>query len=74
MGDRGAGLIEVGGLAERLGASPSTVRQWEGKGWIPAAMRLESGRRVWRLTDLPTIREGLEERRARRERSPLDAA
>ncbi len=67
-------LIEVGGLASRLNASPATVRFWERKAWIPAAMRLESGRRVWRLADVPAIREGLEERRVRRERAPLGAA
>ena len=68
-------LLSTGGLAARLGVSQSAVKLWERDGVIPAAIMVEgSGRRVWRLVDLPAIREGLAERRARRERSPLSAA
>ena len=58
-------LVEVSGVATHLGISTSTVRLWESKHWIPRAMRLESGRRVWRTTDLPEMKAQIEERRAR---------
>ena len=49
-------LLEVGGVARRLGVSASTVRNLERSGAIPASARLESsGRRVWRLTDLEDV-------------------
>ena len=49
-------LVEVGGVARRLGVSPSTVRNLERAGVIPASARLESsGRRVWRLADLEDV-------------------
>jgi DNA-binding transcriptional MerR regulator len=68
-------LLSTGDLATRLGVSQSAVKLWEREGVIPRGIVVEgSGRKVWRLVDLPAIRKGLEERRARRERSPLDAA
>ncbi len=60
-------LLSTDGLAARLGVSQSAVKLWEREGVIPRGIVIEgSGRKVWRLADLPIIRKGLEERRARR--------
>jgi len=48
----GVVLIEVGGVARRLGVSRQTVRNLERAGAIPPGMRLESShRRVWQESD-----------------------
>jgi len=68
-------LLSTGGLATRLGVSQSAVKLWEREGVIPPAIVIEgSGRRAGRLVDLPAIRKGLEDRRARRTCPPLGAA
>ena len=59
-------FVSIGGLARRLGVSPSCVRKWEGQGLIPAAARLEGNdRRVYSVADLEVIRERVEARRRR---------
>jgi DNA-binding transcriptional MerR regulator len=49
-------LISVGVLAQRLGVSRQTVRDWEEIGRLPRGLRLDNGRRdgtrVWRESDL----------------------
>ncbi len=50
------GLISSGGLAARLGVSLASVKSWEAMGKIAPALRIEgSGRRAWRVSDLPLI-------------------
>lgn len=39
--------LTVGGLAERLGVSPRTIKHWEDKGIIEADMRSEGGFRLY---------------------------
>lgn len=56
-------LIEVGGVARRLGVCPSTVRNLERRGELPPGARLEStGYRVWRLSEIEAIQERREAR------------
>jgi len=57
-------LVSTGELARRLGRSQAGVRQLEAQGLIPRSiMIIGSGRRVWRLEDVPAIE------RANRKRS-----
>ncbi len=54
--DEAPGLISSGGLATRLGVSLASVKAWESTGKIAPAMRISgSGRRAWRVSDLPLI-------------------
>lgn len=49
-------LIEVSGVARRLGVSPTTVRNLERRGDLPPGARLESTNyRVWRLSEIEEI-------------------
>jgi len=49
-------LVSTGGVARRLGVSPSTVRNYERAGLIPEPMILEgSGRKAWRASDLADV-------------------
>ena len=49
-------LVSTGGVARRLGVSPSTVRNYERAGLIPESMTLEgSGRKAWRESDLVDV-------------------
>ncbi len=49
-------LIEVSGVARRLGVSATTVRNLERRGELPLGARLEkTGYRVWRLSDIEAI-------------------
>lgn len=51
-------LIEVGGVARRLGCSTSTIRNLERRGDLPLGARLESTNyRVWKLADIEAVRE-----------------
>lgn len=43
-----------------------TFRPWEAEGILPKAMRLASGRRVWRESELDAARERIAERRTAR--------
>ena len=57
-------FLSIGGVAETLGVSTSTLRLWETKGLIPPASRLGgSDRRVYDLADLDRLRPIAEERR-----------
>lgn len=57
-------LIEVGGVARRLGVSAQTVRNLVARGEIPAGMRLErTGYRVWRESVIEAIQERRDGRR-----------
>jgi DNA-binding transcriptional MerR regulator len=66
-------LAEVGVAARRFGVSPTTIRSWEEEGVLPKAMRLSSGRRVWRESDLEAARERVAARRAARSAERLTA-
>jgi len=53
--DRRDTLLELGTVARMLGKSTSHVRKAETDGRLPAAFRLESGRRVWFAEDLADV-------------------
>lgn len=65
--DRGAlvgELLSIGGVAALVGRSPALLRMMEEAGEIPPALRLVgSDRRVYRVEDLPRIREAIANRR-----------
>ncbi len=57
-------LLSIGGVAELVGRSPALLRIMEQEGVIPRALRLVgSDRRVYRVEDLPRIREAIANRR-----------
>ena len=75
MTEDASGLISTGGVAAECGVPISTVKLWARQGVLPEPITVRgSGRRAWRLADLPEIQRRIRERRARRERTPLDAA
>ncbi len=47
--ERDDGLLTIGGLSQRTGLSPATIRMWESRHGFPRPHRLESGHR--RYTD-----------------------
>ena len=56
-------LVSIGGLAERTGRSPSTLKFWERAGVIPPGIRVAGdNRRVWRASEVEAIRRRIEER------------
>jgi len=64
-------LISTGGLAARVGRSPSTIKFWETEGVIPPAIRIEgSNRRAWKVSEIDLIRERIAARRAERLSGP----
>ncbi len=70
-------FVGIGVVADELGVSPSAVRKWERLGVIPSAPRLiGSDRRMYRLDDVPMIRQRVREMRAagRRPSDPERAA
>ncbi len=59
-----AELISTGGLAKRFGVSVEAVKKWDRAGRILPALRIDhSGRRVWRIEDLPTLDQQVAELR-----------
>lgn len=57
-------LISTGGLATRIGRSPSTIKFWEAEGVIPPAQRIEgSNRRAWRVSQIELIEARIAARR-----------
>ena len=65
MNDTAPRFVGVGGVADALGVSSETVRNWERAGVIPTGARTEPGsRRVWPVGDLVEIRARVNERRA----------
>ena len=57
-------LLSIGGVAALVGRSPALLRVMEEAGEIPPALRLVgSDRRVYRVEDLPRIREAIANRR-----------
>ncbi len=49
-------LVSVGGIAQRTGCAPSTIKFWESRGEIPASIRVDGdNRRVWREEDVSLI-------------------
>ncbi len=57
-------LLSIGGVAARVGRSPALRRIMEQEGVIPPTLRLVgSERRVYRVEDLPRIREAIANRR-----------
>ncbi len=68
MADDGQ-LISTGGVAAELGVGISTVRFWAANGVLPPPQRLiGSGRRAWRVGDLPEMRQRVASRPDRRKR------
>jgi len=62
-------FVGIGYLADALGVSPSTVRQWERTGVIPAADRVGgSERRIYRISDVEMLRAKAPHRRDRRQK------
>jgi hypothetical protein len=58
-------LLSIGGVAGLVGRSPALLRVMEEAGEIPRALRLVgSDRRVYRVEDLPRIRQAIANRRA----------
>ena len=51
--------LRIGTVAERIGVSPSTIRNLEREGRIPAAERTVSGYRLFRSSDLPAIESAI---------------
>ncbi|MDP9470072.1 MAG: hypothetical protein M3Q71_05305 [Chloroflexota bacterium] len=76
MSDPTAELISTGGLAQRLGCSISLLKKLDRTGRIAApALRIErSGRRVWRVDDLPAIERQVSELLGDRRRKDRAAA
>ena len=74
--DRRDTLLELGTVARMLGKSTSHVRKAETDGRLPAAFRLESGRRVWFAEDLADVLRRPAQTRptVRSEGPPLEAA
>ena len=63
-------LVSTGELARRLGRSQAGVRKLEQQGRIPrGTVILGSGRKVWRLEDLPAIEQALRENGPRKDRA-----
>jgi DNA-binding transcriptional MerR regulator len=61
------GYLSVGGVASRLGVSPTMVRKYERQGIIPPAERLEGNdRRIWPAGDVDMMQVRIAERRAAR--------
>lgn len=60
-------MLTVGDLAERTGTSTSTLRFWESRGEIPAAVRTPQGLRLWRQADVDLVRDRINKRRNSRE-------
>lgn len=70
-----AELISTGGLALRFGVSVQAVKKWDRDGRILPALRIDhSGRRVWRIEDLPTLDQQVAELRRVNGRSRERAA
>lgn len=66
-------LLSVGGLAARLGRSPSTVKFWERTGVIPASLRVSGdNRRVWRSSDVALIERQIAARNGAQRRDEAD--
>ena len=60
-------LISSGELARRLGRSVSGIKKLDREGRIPQALVIRgTGRRVWRLADLPAIERALQPQGGRR--------
>ena len=75
MAEDASGLISTGGLAAEVGVPISTVKLWARQGVLPEPITIRgSGRRAWRLADLPEIQRRVEARRARRETRAATAA
>ena len=77
MDNQASGLIGIGGVVAELGVPRSTLRLWASRGLIPEPGRITPGdRRVWRLSDLPAIRDranAQRERHHQREAEPIPA-
>ena len=57
-------LLSIGGVAAAVQRSPALLRQLERDGVLPAALRLiGSDRRVYRIEDLPRIKQAIANRR-----------
>ncbi|MDP9473773.1 MAG: hypothetical protein M3Q71_24450 [Chloroflexota bacterium] len=68
-------LISSGGLVSRFGVSLSTIKSWEAAGKIAPAIRVAgSGRRAWRVSDLPLIERQVSELLGDRRRKDRAAA
>ncbi len=65
------GTLSIGDLAQRTGVAPATLRMWEQRHGFPVPMRLASGHRRYRATDVVVVEDVL---RRREEGVRLDIA
>ncbi len=62
-----AAYVGIGAVASALGVSRESVRNFERRGLLPPAERVEPGtRRIWRVADIEAIRAQVEQQRAKR--------
>ena len=62
--DTTGGYISSGGLAKALGVSLTSVKNLDRSGQIVSSSRIAgSGRRVWRISDVPVIERQVRELR-----------
>ena len=47
--------LTIGDLAQKLGVSPRTVKNWEAKHWIPLARRNKWDHRVYNKKELDSV-------------------
>ncbi len=60
-------FVSIGTVARLVGKSPTTLRELESRGVLPAAARVEGlDRRLYSLADVEVIRAALAERDAAR--------
>lgn len=68
-------LMSIGIVAQRLGVSKQTIRNWELAGIAPEPRRLIGyDRRFYDEADVEKLRKIIEERRAANNRQPVEAA
>jgi len=75
MSDSALNLMSTGEVARRLGRSISGVKKLVSDGRIPPGTVIAgSGRRVWRIEELPSIEQALREGSCRKGQREIRAA